>query len=337
MKNDLVAATLIDRIYKVCVSIAFNAISNGLICTLIWLLSKAPSLTPEFSWRSHMGFALAKYGFRLDKANHGKASNDLALRLARLLNEPQSKVRRLLASHCAHISFAKLIDRSSGRNSEYRKKLLVACKWQNENDYTEKYRCTSRSAVYVTIHMGYTEAMFLRVFSSSPEKKYSIIVRSINNKQAFENSSRFVREIGLDVSMIETFDSKSIISAIKRLRRGVLSLGVYCDLPKSFGKSERISFLDKEAEIVVGPAKIAILGRVPIIPVFCFTKNNIPHIEMHDPIYTHRLLRESVDEAAKRITQSIHKVSEQVIRRYPEQWMYLNKIQSFYPSYEEGL
>lgn len=337
MEKNLADALLTNRYYKTWISGEPNRVFKRLKYHFSSLLSKYPTPRIDSYGRVYIWFALAKLEFWLDKGSRGRANNKLILSLSRHLNEPESKVKKILSNHHAHLKFTSLNDRASDRKSDYRKNLLDACQWENENEYLEKYRGTSKSAVYVTIHMGFTETMFLRIFSSTPEKEYSMIVHSINNQKAFENTQRFTRDIGLNVSMLETGDSKSITSAIRKLRKGVLSLGIYCDLPKSFGKSERISFLGSVAEIVVGPAKIAILGRVPIIPVFSFTRDHIPHIEMHAPIHTHRLADESVDDAAKRITQAIHKVSEMVIRQHPEQWMYLNKIQSFYPLSEEGI
>lgn len=328
---------LVDRVYAGRIGNVYAMVLKRITHCFSCLLDKSLPLNPRVDWKTYLRFKLVKLGFFSRKTNHRKTDNELILSISRRINEPQSAVRIILADHSAHQYIVKFNDRSSDRGSAYRQKLMSACKWKNEKDYIEKFGCTNRVAVYATIHMGYTEAMFLRVFSSSPGKKYSMIVQSIKDQLAFENTQRFTRSIGLDLSLIETSDSKEIGKAVRQLRKGELSLGVYCDLPKSFGKSASICFFGKKAQIVIGPAKIAVLGRVPLIPVFCFIKNHIPHIEMHAPIHTYRSVGESVDEAAKRVTQSMHRVSERVIRRHPEQWLYLDKIQNFYQPSKERL
>lgn len=328
---------LVDRVHDSWILNIYAVVLKKIIHALSSSMDKSLQLTPGPNWKTYLTFNLVKLGFCSRKTNHRKNTNESILSLSRQISEPQAEVRKILANHCVHQYFVKIIDRSGNRNSAYREKLMYACKWKSEKDYFDKFGCANRAAVYVTIHMGYTEAMFLRVFSSSPSKKYSMIVQSINDQLAFENTQRFTRSIGLDISLIETSDSKKVRKAVRQLRKGELSLGVYCDLPGSFGKSASICFLGKKAQIVIGPAKIAVLGRVPIIPVFCFIRNHIPHIEMHAPIHTHRSVDESVDEAAKRITQSMHRVSERVIRRHPEQWLYLDKIQNFYQPSKERL
>lgn len=337
MRANSKSKKIFDRVYEGCILNSYKVAIKALIHTLSSSLDKSLPPTPGFNWKIYLRFSLVKLGFWLSNTGNRKAYDELELNISRLISEPQSKVRNILVNNYAHKRLVKLNDRARGRDYSYREKLMLTCKWENEKDYRAKFSSANRAAVYATIHMGYTEAMFLRVFSTSPNQKYSMIVQSINDQLAFEKTQCFTRSIGLNISLIETSDSEKIKTVVRQLRKGVLSLGVYYDLPRSFGKSESIPFLGKKAQIVIGPAKIAILGRVPIIPIFCFIKNHIPHIEMHAPINTHRSIGESVDGAAKRITQSMLRVSDQVIRRHPDQWMYLDNIQSYYPPIEEKL
>ena len=57
------------------------------------------------------------------------------------------------------------------------------------------------------------------------------------------------------------------MTAVRALRRGDIVVVLY-DLPRQFGRTVAVDFFGRHAQVVRGPAEIAVLGRADVLPMF---------------------------------------------------------------------
>jgi KDO2-lipid IV(A) lauroyltransferase len=90
------------------------------------------------------------------------------------------------------------------------------------------------------------------------------------------------------------------------------------------GESTRVKFFNREVPTFEGPARLALRTNAPILFAECLRDNGGNYLVTFDPINYSDLKRDSPDnihELTLRHTQTL----EQVIRKHPEQWLWLHK------------
>ena len=96
------------------------------------------------------------------------------------------------------------------------------------------------------------------------------------------------------------------------------------DVPSRFGRAVSIEFFDRSANVVCGPAELAVLGRADIVPIFThYDDSGASRVEAMPVLPARSLRQESKaarDARVVAITQRLWSLAEQQIRRYPAQW-----------------
>ncbi len=127
---------------------------------------------------------------------------------------------------------------------------------------------------------------------------------------------------GLALTVLRTEDRAAAV-AVRELRRGAIVVVLY-DLPPRFGRAVPVELFDECANVVCGPAELAVLGGADIMPIFTHYDASGASCVEAMPVVSARSTRwESVDARRARvvaITQRLWSLAEQQIRRYPAQW-----------------
>jgi predicted LPLAT superfamily acyltransferase len=120
------------------------------------------------------------------------------------------------------------------------------------------------------------------------------------------------------------------VSLVGRLRNGNCTLTVFCDLPPGFGETIELDFLGRQARFPKGPASIAVLARVPVLLFISFRKHGRNCIHTPGVIEAAPRPSESFQQAIKRVGQCMANTLQEYLLRFPEQWLYLSKLPSYY-------
>jgi hypothetical protein len=202
--------------------------------------------------------------------------------------------------------------------------------WPDESAYADYFRGQNPSRIITSIHLGPVGSALYHV--ARHNRPGSMIMSLAQWESTAEEKHRYAKrceDLGLNYLQIGG-DQHDTIQTIAALRRGNTSLTIYYDLPTTFGETVEVVFFGRKAQFVRGPAELAVIGRVPIYPIFSFYDGSLPTIEIHEPINTSVRKGESIQAATARITQYLAGLAEHYIRRYPSQWQFLANLPGYF-------
>jgi lauroyl/myristoyl acyltransferase len=178
-----------------------------------------------------------------------------------------------------------------------------------------------RGIVVATIHLGdYLEGLRqLRVVAAAGKRVF-VVRRSQWSEREHHAFARIAA--GLALTVLRTGHRAALV-AIRELRRGGIVVVLY-DLPQRFGRAVSVELFDERANVVCGPAELAVLGGADILPIFThFDASGASCVEALPVLPVRSVQRESADARHARvvaITQRLWSLAEQQIRRFPAQW-----------------
>lgn len=85
-----------------------------------------------------------------------------------------------------------------------------------------------------------------------------------------------------------------------------------------------VEYFGMPAYTPLGPAKIALTTKVPIIPAFAIRDGRRYDVIIEKPISASIKDGETKDQALKRITQEWNDVVEKYVKKYPDQWAWMH-------------
>lgn len=146
---------------------------------------------------------------------------------------------------------------------------------------------------------------------------------SMIKRQPNEQHTKLLTEYRSMVG-IETFASGTgeILSAVKAMKKHKM-LGFIADQDAG-PEGIFVPFLGKLASTPTGPAFFSKKFKAPILPLFIIRLPNYKHqVIVHEPIYYEDTGDEKQD--MRRVTERMVKITEDMIRKYPEQWLWIQK------------
>jgi lauroyl/myristoyl acyltransferase len=114
------------------------------------------------------------------------------------------------------------------------------------------------------------------------------------------------------------------------LRRGNCTLVLFCDVSAECGARTAVRFLGRQAWFSRGPATLAVINRVPLVPVLCTNDANQSWIDITSPLDPVPHADESVRDCVDRLTQQLVSHFEDYFRASPEQWRYLHQLPLYF-------
>ncbi len=182
-----------------------------------------------------------------------------------------------------------------------------------EKKSVENYKklLSLNSAILLTAHIGNWELMG-NWFSIDSGGRLSVVAKPLKNYLVndFVNSLR--ERFGQRV--IPTGKPKRIISDLKRGR----FVAILLDQRPKRSEGVLTSFLGRATYTNKGAAVLSKKLNVPVVPAFCFFKDDRYEIEVGSPIYPGAL---SVSELTQLYTEQI----EKAVLKHPEQWLWSHR------------
>ena len=171
-----------------------------------------------------------------------------------------------------------------------------------------------KGIIVVTGHMGSWEFVAKYCSKAADEPFYALAKPSkAPAVTAYMDESR-----GKMNTKVLWTDKKSILKDMISVLKKGKTLGFVMDQKPEGRQGPEVNFFDQPTKFVAGPAKLAIRMKAPILAVFCMREGpwqyRIIHKVIAEPDHQHQ------DETG--LTQEMAAAIEEVIRLYPEQWVW---------------
>lgn len=246
--------------------------------------------------------------------------------LSCILHEPEKNIRSLWGEHLVwfHFNYARRLIHLENRS--HSAGYLQAFFWPDKSAYQQVIHGNSASRVLLSIHMGDFFGGFRALASLAESGRRAISLRrekTGDHGMQYFNADHIVHQVFYHGQQ----QPGAIVAA---LRRGQHTLATLFDLKDDFGSTVVVNFFGQRARFVKGPAQLAILGRCQIFPFVCFEQQGQHCIEMAPAIDTRLRADESLHQGTVRITQTLVKLAEGWIRRWPAQWKYLPVLPAYF-------
>jgi hypothetical protein len=254
--------------------------------------------------------------------------SNISIGLGLILSEPQSRTKAILKNHEAdtllRYSLRIFHQISDAKRLEY----LQSFRWPERLAYKRFISGSDQSRILVSIHMGDFLGAFSRIAQEASDDWQVLALRRETDASTDPlEHMQFGRTRAFNILRPGQY---SPVQVAARLRKGRHTLAILCDLSTQFGETVVVSFLDRSANFVRGPASIALLAGCPIIPFVCYRDAEANHIHMGAVIHTKAGEAESFTEAVARVTQQLAGFCEQWVRQHPHQWKYLPEVFNYF-------
>jgi len=197
--------------------------------------------------------------------------------------------------------------------------------------YLDLLKNDDRSRIIATFHCGdflYGSASLLSLETNTRRKYFVSLSKS--SSDCFTNLavgfSGSVPGAESELLLSETDSSK--LSQI--LRGGNASIVLFTDLPLGLNETTAVNFLSRRSSFSIGPAILALVNRVPILPLVNYSAEGASHVVLGEQIEPVLANSETLRSAAQRITQSLVSFFEATFLTHPEQWRFLSMLPSYF-------
>lgn len=256
-----------------------------------------------------LGASLGRLGYRIDKRRRGYALKNLHLAYgdSLTLSEREALARRVFERWGeSTIDFLRI----PGLSPEESARLVTAVEGR---EHLDAVRADGRGFVVVTGHLGNFE--FLGRWMAGLGVPSTAIVREPSDP-AFAAYVRKMREYGGNETLNRGTSPRELLS---RLRAGrVVTLGIDQNATEAF-----IPFFGVPVGTVTGPAVLALRTGVALLPAFCVREpDNSYRVIFGEPIEPNAA--NDKESEILRLTVAASDALETVVRRYPDQWLWLH-------------
>ena len=180
-----------------------------------------------------------------------------------------------------------------------------------------KAKKEGNGAIVLTSHFGNWEIGAAWVASEGFE--IDVLVKVQSNPLVDKLVTNLREQTGINVIPVHQSTLRDIVKALRQNR----FVAIAADQHDPSGNLI-LDFFGRKASIARGPASFAKKHNCPILPVMSKRESYLKHrIIAHSPIYPSSDL--DVEEDIKRMTIEYLKFFEDVIRQYPEQWMWTHR------------
>lgn len=282
------------------------------------------------NWLAHMPMRARRYTLRalfstLKIFGRFKVSYVEVMQIAQALRIPIWKahaiaVEAIFQDILFSLEWAALASRSFDQLSKDAKYVSV------EDSSQFEWYSKSKSIILATLHSGcYHIAIAYLVKTYFYDRKIIIIKNFSLTEQELETIEHF-KLLGFDISVYTNEVKNEFFDMLRSLRSGAV-LFILSDLPKSYGKSSKVEFLDSYAHLSDGVIDLSNICKAPIL--FFGVKSNASgdvifsdfSIDISNGI--HILDRNVI---SRRISHFITKE----IQKRPHQWQMWSRLDDYY-------
>ena len=259
-----------------------------------------------------------------------KLQADYARLLSVYLREPSTEIQRLLTLHAR---FQQQLEcrRNQCQSVSSMRQHLRRFHFSQHADYARLLRADLRSRIVVTYHCGdFVYGMHTLVHSAPHPGQVKVLSLASASAACWHNvrAGFGAQAHGPEAELLIAATSAADVSAY--LRSGSNTLLVFCDLPAGNGAVASVKFLRRTAWFPKGPATLAVLNRVPLLPVITYTHRGQNEIVLFPQIESARETGEPLSACVSRITQQLIDILERFFIQYPAQWRYLQALPRYF-------
>jgi KDO2-lipid IV(A) lauroyltransferase len=272
--------------------------------TLLWGLRLVP-WKPALAWATAMG----SLGYKMSARYRNVADRNLKAAYGDQMNERERHALiKKVFQHFARTTLVEFLKAPTLTPDQLRKFVKA-----DSYAYIEELLSRGKGMILVTAHFGNWELLARRAALEGYE--FAVVARQ-SDDPAFNEITDKLRENGGYVVHPRGASPKALL---QRLRKG----GIIAILPDQKSEDVFVPFFGRLAGTVAGPAVIALKTGAPILPMFC--------IREPDGTYRMELLPEiditstgDTERDSIRIMADLTAVIEDVIRKHPEQWLWMH-------------
>lgn len=294
--------------------------SNSWQYYLIKMVSRLVCLLP-YSWLLKFGKGLGHLYYHLAGRQRRRACQQAAEGLGLPPAEAAAIVRRLfikLGQTFLEVMYMPVLNRDTvGR--------FVTIE---NRHYLEEALAGGRGAIFLSAHVGNWEWMGAAIALAG------LPLASIIKRQPNEQHTRVLNEYRQKAG-IKIFNrgTTELVGVARALKQGCF-VGFFADQDAGLG-GLFIDFLGKIASTPLGPATFARRLKVPVIPIFIVRRPEGGHRILLQPSFTYE---DTGDETADlyNLTVRMTRIIEDIIRQYPDEWLWFQKRWNTKPSEKAG-
>lgn len=178
----------------------------------------------------------------------------------------------------------------------------------------------ARPAVAVTAHIGGWEllaGLLPEVKVGSPQ---AVIVRTQKNRAL--NHLIFNMRGSAGGEVVGHRNAAPVVTRILR-QNGITAFLVDHSAQRSEGTF--IDFLGEPASVNIGPAMLALRGKAMVYPVFLIRHPEYVYELVTRPPLDTTTLEGSISDRVRQIAEFYTRAVEEIVREYPEQWMWMHE------------
>ena len=191
----------------------------------------------------------------------------------------------------------------------------------------KKIHDESKGCIFVTPHIGNWE--ILPYVSSIIGIPLAIVVRPLDN--IFLENMLFKDRTASGQVIIP---KRNALFALKNILRQGKSIGILPD--QGIKKGISVNFFGRKANTTPIPAVLAITYKRPVVVVACCRKADVFHFDgfVSDPVWPAGEYKSEKQEIY-RITEEINRKIEFIVRKYPEQYLWIHRRWKEYENTKE--
>lgn len=273
---------------------------------------------------------------RIEKRAGLQHEAQLRYYLSSLLHEPEQQVQQWLQRNRSYLARVERF-----RNKTQPRARLQAHKasfrFQQRQEFEELIHLDSRSRILLGFHFGDFIYGNNVVADSEPGSRRQCFLtqlpptdhflrnmRSCFGEEQFNNRQQLIA------------DNTTSAELAAHLRRPQCSLLSFVDLPVGFGERVEVNFLGRRAWFPKGPATLALVCKIPLLPVINWWDGRLNRIQLFEQIEPRIATGETLQQATTRITQSLAGILESVLLQHPWQWRFLTALPAFFVEPDRG-
>lgn len=212
-------------------------------------------------------------------------------------------------------------------NNDFQNSLEIPEEIKELFQKAKKIHDESKGCIFVTPHIGNWE--ILPFASSIIGIPLAIVVRPLDNifleKMLFKDRATSGQVI---------IPKRNALFALKNALRQGKSIGILPD--QGTKKGIAVNFFGRKANTTPIPAVLSITYQRPIVVVACCRKNDSSQFDgfLSDPIWPAKEYKSEKQEIY-RLTEEIHRKTEYIVRKYPEQYLWIHRRWKEYENTKE--
>jgi len=267
-------------------------------------------------------------------AHHKQVSPESSQAINRLLSvflrEPCQHIKQIQKRH-ARLQHRLECRRNQSQTRSQLQRYLSRFHFPQQQSYQSLLARDPRSRILVSFHFSdYIYGMHFLVNRVQHLGPVKVLSQRAGSVVYWQNMRSAFGSLITDSNIELLVKSHDVLWLSALLRNPHSTLIMFCDLPAGCGEQTRVQFLQREAWFPKGPATLAVLNRVPLLPVIIVMRGQEQHVVLYPQLETAPVHEETYQDCINRLTQSLVTILEQHLLNSPDSWRYLQRLPLYF-------